>query len=322
MSWRPVRQSSPSTQADCSTRSETTPIMWDPPSPGSSCREGTADGRLPRSRLFDAPNNAPTEQTKSPRASKTFAPMQRHQISQPLRFPLWHSEKAEQEKERPGGEEVEQTSEIRCHRIQDDERIGIWPESLAGRLLQAEKGLAEKDQRIEALEACTRKLVERLELAEGLTSASPKERQKQPSTPASTRSTTGSTSWTNSDLVRCTLPRDRTSDSLCSVGSAPALATPTSPSMKSRFLAPKSASSEGVTKRQAHYWGANSSPYASAADVDVVCRRSEMLLKAMSAVVAQGDKRHDKRLPRQTSPFAARNSPRSGELRSNSKLCF
>lgn len=318
MSWRPVRQSSPSTQADRSTRSETTPIMWDPPNVGSSCREGTVNVRLPRSRFFDAPKNVLTEHTKNLRAGKMSAPMQQQQISQPLRFPLWHSEHVEQEEEeRPGGEEVEQTSERCSHRNQDDERMGLRPESLARRLLQAERGLAEKDQRIEALEGCTRKLVDRLELAEGLTSALPKEREKQPSTPASTRSTSGSTSWTNSELVRM-LPRNRTIDSLGSVGSGTAPATPKTPSTKSHFLGPKSTSSEGVTKRQAHYWGANSSPYASAADVDVVCRRSELLLKAMTAVVVHGEKR----LPRQTSPSAARNSPRSGELRSSSKLCF
>eukprot|EP00930_Biecheleria_cincta_P037549 TRINITY_DN25793_c0_g1_i1.p1 TRINITY_DN25793_c0_g1~~TRINITY_DN25793_c0_g1_i1.p1 ORF type:complete len:326 (+),score=54.14 TRINITY_DN25793_c0_g1_i1:72-1049(+) len=315
-SRRVDRQTGPSTHADCSITSESTAIMWDPPTVGSSCGEGTADDRLLRYRSFGAADHAPTGHIENPRAGRTSAPIQQHQISQPLRFPFWHSEHVEQEEESQGGEEVEQASEICSHGGQD-ERIGLRPESLAERLLQAERGLAEKDQRIKALEACTRKLVERLELAEGLSSTLPKEREKQPSTPASTRSTSGSTSWTNSDLVRCMLLRDRTIDSLGSVGSAIAPVTPKTPSTKSHFLAPRSAS-ESVTKRQAHCWGANSSPYASAADVDVVCRRSERLLKAMTAVVAHGEKR----LPRQTSPSTARNSPRSGELRSSSKLCF
>lgn len=281
MSRRRVRSSSPSMKAASSITSEVSPILWAPPSLSSSCGDGTADSQLQRSRSLDAWSYAPTRHAESPRAVKMSAQMQQHQISQPLRFPLWHTEQVEMQSQR-------------------SQHIGLGPQSLAKRLSQAEQGLAEKDQRIAALEAYTRKLAERLELAEGLAAAPPKEHDKQPSTPASTRSTSGSTSC-----------------SLGSVGSATAGVTHKTPRRKSHFLETKSAS-EGVTKRQAHCWGANSSPFASAADVDVVFRRSELLLKAMTAAVAHGEKR----LPRQTPLSAARNSPRTRELRSSSQLCF
>jgi len=269
VSRRRVRSSSPSTKAARNITSEVSPIMWSPP----SCGDTTPDSWSRRSRSFDARKHAPTGHAESPRAAKVSTRMQQHQISQPLSFPLQMQS-------------------------QQSQHGGLQPESLAKRLSQAEQGLAEKDQRIAALEAYTRKLAERLELAEGLTATPPKGHSKEPGTTASTRSTSGSTSC-----------------SLGSVGSAVTRKTPRAPN--SHFLGTKSAS-EGVAKRQANCWGANSSPFASASDVDVVFRRSELLLKAMAAAVAHGEK---SRLPRQP-PSVARNSPRSRELRSSSQLCF
>jgi hypothetical protein len=162
------------------------------------------------------------------------------------------------------------------------------PRSLEKRLLQAEQGLAEKDLRIEALEACTARLAERLALAEGLGAG--KERHREPSTPSSIGCTSISTYWTGSDIASALLARDYTVESLGS-GSVASGKTPDSPtsgysSVLSKRLEHKS--SRSLLKKRCQ--PKTSNDFASAADIDAVCRRSEQLLKAMTATVASNER--------------------------------
>jgi len=205
--------------------------------------------------------------------SQPSTPAELSPVSRPLLFPLLDLTWSE-EARKHSHEDEELPCESAC--IFKDKLQAC----LSERLSQAERGLAEKDRRIERLEACTARLAERLALAEGLS-----HKEKEPSTPGSTRSTSDSTAWTNSELASA-MGRMRTEHSLTSFGSLTAPATPQaqtrgsqhSPSMAKRHQAPRCLRSS------------SSSAYASAADVDQVCRRSELLLKAMTAAVANGDR--------------------------------
>ncbi|CAE7322179.1 unnamed protein product [Symbiodinium natans] len=159
--------------------------------------------------------------------------------------------------------------------------VGNTSEDLLARLQQAEQSLAEKDQRIEALEACTTQLAERLALAEGLRKT--KDPFKDPSTPTSTRSTSDSTAWSR-DLSA--LRRNCTQESLGSDGSSATYAPQTPPvtvaAAKSTRKSPKSSDRPGIRT------GGMKVPageYATEADVDSVCRRCEQLLKSVTAAV-------------------------------------
>lgn len=156
------------------------------------------------------------------------------------------------------------------------------------RLLQAEQGLAEKDLRIEALEACTARLAERLALAEGLGSG--KERRREPSTPSSVGCTSISTYWTGSDIASALLARDYTVESLGS-GSVASGTTPDSPtSGYSSVLCKRFDHKNGRSLLKKRSQPSTLNDFASAADIDAVCRRSEQLLKAMTATVASNER--------------------------------
>eukprot|EP00930_Biecheleria_cincta_P030538 TRINITY_DN21153_c0_g1_i1.p1 TRINITY_DN21153_c0_g1~~TRINITY_DN21153_c0_g1_i1.p1 ORF type:complete len:389 (-),score=57.43 TRINITY_DN21153_c0_g1_i1:244-1410(-) len=335
---------------------ETTAIEWTPPALGrGSCCQSTAkaqstadppllkakslgalsfserrDARSPKARNASkteslvsliAPSHSETRDARRANthsASKAARPesmasrhpghlgtQEEHRKSKALLFPFWQIEQSKQE------------TGLEAHHGDVDEE----QRSLAQRLFQAERCLAEKDQRIEALEACTARLAERLDLAEGLAAAMPRQHQKEPSTPGSTRSTAGSTVWTSSDMIQfCPLRRNRTMESLCSAGSATAPGTPKAP--KARNICSVGALPKSLdvgNNKQQTIWGANG-PYASAADIDGVFRRSEQLLKAMTASIAQGERRS----PRTSVPSASTamrpRTPRAGELSSSSKF--
>lgn len=159
-------------------------------------------------------------------------------------------------------------------------------ESLLARLQQAEQSLAEKDQRIEALEACTRQLAERLALAEGL--AKPKD-CKDPSTPTSTRSTSDSTAWSGDQPV---LPRNFTMESLVSDESYATYAPQTSVAAKSPRKPTKPSYVRGTKV---------SDEYATQADVDAVCHRCEQLLKSVTSAVENNEPLASKRKQQKSS---------------------
>lgn len=306
MARRLPRHSAPSPQDhDATAAPLPTAIEWAPPAlSSSSCCQGAGESRrLEKAKSLEAPHCSPrTRDARSPKAqssSKAESALSRHpgglgaqkehRKSHALLFPLWQTEQGEQ------GTDLEAQDG-------DEER------SLAARLFQAEQCLAEKDQRIEALEACTARLAERLNLAEGLAAALPKEQNREPSTPGSTRSTVGSTAWTNSEMMQlCPLRRNRTVESLCSAASVSA---PDSPKMRA-----------AINNKQLSIWGANG-PYASAADVDSVCRRSEQLLKAMTSTIAQGERRSPRSSAASSASSAVRrpSSPRPAELCSSSRF--
>merc|ERR1712232_1015012 len=97
-----------------------------------------------------------------------------------------------------------------------------------------------------------------------------------PASLSPTRSTSCSSSCSISDQIGDVLPR---------IKQSPALSH--SPHERLPFV--KSAS-DGA-KRRASRRDAGNNQYATVADVDAVCRRSELLLKAMSATVAKGEQR-------------------------------
>mmetsp|Transcript_4817 Transcript_4817/g.8578 ORF Transcript_4817/g.8578 Transcript_4817/m.8578 type:complete len:360 (+) Transcript_4817:69-1148(+) len=279
---------------------EATPIEWAPPpspmSPGYVYGVAGSDG----SSVSDARSSAGASSSvrithkalecDAPEADapKGQATRPGQQQSEPLLFPqLEPIGRPRREDENDGHASLAEEENESDQEPSEEEKAKSA--GLLERLLQAEQGLAEKDSRIEALEECTARLAERLALAEGLRAKGSREHQD-PGTPGSNRSTSASTVWTSSDVGQFKLPRNHTvdSDSLGSIGS---MTGPNTPQSRSRGLLPLSADAVAAKrKQQARGWGAAGRAYASAADVDMVCRRSEQLLKAMTAAVATSDR--------------------------------
>jgi len=133
-----------------------------------------------------------------------------------------------------------------------------------------------QDQRFAALEASTKNIMERLELADDLALSLQEESQMHPGSLASTRSTSCSSSCSISDQAGGMLPRSEQSSA---------------PSHTPHKELPFAKSASDGAKRRASCQDAGNNQYATAADVHAICRRSELLLKAMSATVAKGEKR-------------------------------
>ncbi|CAJ1397056.1 unnamed protein product [Effrenium voratum] len=231
------------------------PIEWAPPTPGTrpQCR-----GRPANAAVREAAAHA--KPTFSERRADAFErpPPPPRSPSSAILFPL---------STLPSWADINE--ELREVLAQTNGEKG---RSLSFRLQQAERNLAEKDLRIEALEARTSRLAERLALAEGLAAPS-----KEPGTPCSTRSTSDSTAWHSEGLTR--------RNTLESLGS---LASLTSASKTSTVSKPSGTTQASKTR------GATtqvpSDKYATEAEVDAVCRRCEQLLKSMTAVVQRNER--------------------------------
>jgi len=104
---------------------------------------------------------------------------------------------------------------------------------------------------------------------------------KEPSTPCSTRSTSGSIVWQpDVELGSFVLKRTHTTESLASSSSKTgSLIVEKAPSVAPR-----------VTRRLPSKTKVQSKDYATKAEVDAVCRRAEQLLKSMTAVVKSNER--------------------------------
>lgn len=104
---------------------------------------------------------------------------------------------------------------------------------------------------------------------------------KEPSTPCSTRSTSGSIVWQpDVDLGSFVLKRTHTTESLASSSSKTgSLIVEKAPSVAPR-----------VTRRLPARAKVQSKDFATKAEVDAVCRRAEQLLKSMTAVVKSNER--------------------------------
>jgi len=270
-------------------------IEWAPPAwfeldEGTS-RRARCTSSEPLSSL-KAPSLLPSSASlKSPTRQWSSEAGKRKSRSNPLLFPLsnplpsWSCMQEQMKITRSGPVSPETGTD---GRESQKSWISDGSESLLARLQQAEQSLAEKDQRIEALEACTKQLAERLALAEGL--ARPKD-CKDPSTPTSTRSTSDSTAWSGDQPV---LPRNFTMDSLESDDSF-AIYAPQTSSVAAKSPRKPTKPSNVVKGTKV------SDEYATQADVDAVCRRCEQLLKSVTSAVENNERLASKRKQQKSS---------------------